>query len=128
MENRALEELIFRQRDQIYSTSRDGGDATEEGETLLCQSRLKNDTDSGVPALTGLAALLRFEIFTSYSLQDGSALRPVSSLIGWELTVLDSYWLWGNFAIFGCWQFVAVIVALGDTDAIISRLENKTIY
>ena len=47
-------------------------------------------THSGVPALAALTALC-FEIFTSYSLRDGSA--GASPLFGWELTILDSYWL-----------------------------------
>ena len=66
-------------------------------------------THSGVPALAALTVLC-FEIFTSYSLRDGSA--GASPLIGWELTILDSYWLRGFCNI----RMLAICSGDSDTD------------
>ena len=66
-------------------------------------------THSGVPALAALTALC-FEIFTSYSLRDGSA--GASPLFGWELTILDSYWLRGFCNI----RMLAICSGDSDTD------------
>ena len=60
----------FRQRDLIQSTSR--VESYETWERPCCVKAGIKMTHSGVPALAALTALC-FEIFTSYSLRDGSA-------------------------------------------------------
>ena len=100
--------LLILDKEIKFSPRPMSGLMQHEGETLLCQSRHKNATlrcsRPGSPDC--------FEILTSYSLRDGSA-RDLTRLSLARNLGFSSLIGRGDFAIFGCWQFVAVIVTRG---------------